>query len=79
MRQLANQPTTKPDQQPVHQPKTTVLGANAIGKKMAFTLLQYPTTEGIPTKWGDAHSPQSREVNTLTLPGYSDKQLKKIG
>ena len=49
------------------------------GLKMAATLLSYPSTQGIPIKCVDTHSLQSGGANVLTLSGYSDTQIQKMG
>jgi hypothetical protein len=49
------------------------------GLKLAATILQYPATQGIPTKQIDTHSLRSRGANTLALLGYSDTQIQKKG
>ena len=46
---------------------------------MAATLLSYPYTQGIPIKHVDAHSLQSGGANALTLSGYLDTQIQKMG
>ncbi len=42
------------------------------GLKMAATMLNYPSTWGIPIKRVDTHSLRSRGTNALALSGYSD-------
>ena len=49
------------------------------GLKMAATLLQYPSTRGIPVARIDTHSLRSGGANALALLGYSDTQIQKMG
>ncbi len=49
------------------------------GLKMAATLLNYPSTRGIPIERIDTHSLCSGGANALTLSGYSDTQIQKMG
>jgi hypothetical protein len=42
------------------------------GLKMAATLLNYPSTWGIPIKRVDTHSLRSGGANALALSGYLD-------
>jgi hypothetical protein len=49
------------------------------GLKMAATLLQYPSTRGIPIVQIDTHSLQSGGANALALSGYTDTQIQKWG
>jgi hypothetical protein len=46
---------------------------------MAATLLQYPSTRGIPVARIDTHSLRSGGANALALLGYSDTQIQKMG
>jgi hypothetical protein len=47
--------------------------------KCAGTTLEYPTSKGIPIAWLDTHSLQSGGANALSLAGYSDTQIQKMG
>jgi hypothetical protein len=47
--------------------------------KVAATLLDYPTAWGIPVDCIDTHSLQSGGANALSLAGYSDTQIQKMG
>jgi hypothetical protein len=50
------------------------------GLKMAATILQYPTTRGIPIARINTHSLCSGGANALALSGYSsDTQIQKMG
>jgi hypothetical protein len=49
------------------------------GLKMAATLLNYPSTQGIPIERINTHSLCSGGANTLALSGYSDTQIQKMG
>ena len=49
------------------------------GLKMGATILQYPTTCGIPIKQIDTHSLHSGGMNTPALSGYSNTQIQKMG
>jgi hypothetical protein len=49
------------------------------GLKMAATLLQYPSTRGIPIACIDTHLLRSGGANALALSGYSDTQIQKMG
>jgi hypothetical protein len=49
------------------------------GLKLAATILQYPTTRGIPIERIDTHSLWSGGANALVLSGYSDTQIQKMG
>ncbi len=49
------------------------------GLKMAATLLQYPSTRGIPIARIDTHSLRSGGANALALSGYTDTQIQKMG
>jgi hypothetical protein len=46
---------------------------------MAATLLQYPSTRGIPIARIDTHLLRSGGANALVLLGYSDTQIQKMG
>jgi hypothetical protein len=43
------------------------------------TVLEYPTGKGIPINCIDTHSLRSGGANALSLSGYSDTQIKKMG
>ncbi len=47
--------------------------------KTAATLLSYPTTKGIPIDRIDTHSLRSGGANALSLSGYSDREIQKMG
>ncbi len=47
--------------------------------KAAATVLEYPMTKGIPIDRIDTHSLQSDGANALSLFGYSDTQIQKMG
>jgi hypothetical protein len=47
--------------------------------KVAATLLDYPTAWGIPVDRIDTHSLRSGGANALSLAGYSDTQIQKMG
>jgi hypothetical protein len=47
--------------------------------KAAATVLEYPTTKGIPIDRIDTHSLRSGGANALSLSGYSDTQIQKMG
>ena len=47
--------------------------------KSAATVLNYPTAKGIPIDCIDTHSLQSGGANALSLAGYSDTQIQKMG
>jgi hypothetical protein len=49
------------------------------GLKLAATILQYPSTRGIPIDQIDTHSLRSGGANELALSGYLDTQIQKIG
>jgi hypothetical protein len=49
------------------------------GLKMAATLLNYPSTRGIPIERIDTHSLRSGGANALALSGYLDTQIQKMG
>ena len=49
------------------------------GLKMAAAILQYPITRGIPVDRVDTHSLRSGGANALSLAGYSDTQIQKMG
>ncbi len=46
---------------------------------MAATLLQYPSTRGIPIARIDMNSLGSGGANALALSGYTDTQIQKMG
>ncbi len=47
--------------------------------KTAATLLSYPMTKGIPIDRVDTHSLCSGGANALSLSGYSDREIQKMG
>ena len=49
------------------------------GIKLAAQTLYYPTTRGIPIQRLDTHSLRGGGANALSLNGYSDTQIQKMG
>ena len=47
--------------------------------KLAAIELQYPTNKGIPVSRINTHSLRSGGANALSLSGYSDTQIQKMG
>ena len=47
--------------------------------KLAASMLKYPTTKGIPIQRINTHSLRSGGANALSLAGYSDTQIQKMG
>lgn len=47
--------------------------------KAAATLLSYPATKGIPIDRIDTHSLRCGGANALSLSGYSDREIQKMG
>jgi hypothetical protein len=47
--------------------------------KAATTVLEYPTAKGIPINQIETHSLRSEGANALSLTGYSDTQIQKMG
>ena len=47
--------------------------------KFATTALNYPYLKGIPIDRLDTHSLRSGGANKLSLAGYSDRDIKKMG
>jgi hypothetical protein len=47
--------------------------------KTAATILEYPTVKGIPIDRIDTHSLRSGGTNALSLAGFSDTQIQKMG
>jgi hypothetical protein len=47
--------------------------------KVAATALDYPTPKGIPTDRVDTHSLRCGGANALSLAGYLDTQIQKMG
>ncbi len=47
--------------------------------KVVATALDYPTAKGVPIDRIDTHSLQSGGANALSLAGYSDTQIQKMG
>jgi hypothetical protein len=51
----------------------------SVGLKAAATSLNYPVEKGIPIDRIDTHSLRSGGANALSLAGYSDRQIQKMG
>jgi hypothetical protein len=51
----------------------------SIALKAAAATLDYPTAKGIPINCIDTHSLRSGGANALSLAGYSDTQIQKMG
>jgi hypothetical protein len=49
------------------------------GLKLAATILQYPSTRGIPIERINTHALRGGRANVLALSGYSDTQIQKMG
>jgi hypothetical protein len=49
------------------------------GLKRAATVLDYPIAKGIPIERIDTHSLRSGGANALSLAGFSDTQIQKMG
>jgi hypothetical protein len=49
------------------------------GLKMAAAILQYPVMQGIPVDWVNTHSLPGSGANALSLAGYLDTQIQKMG
>lgn len=47
--------------------------------KMAATMLNYPTVKNIPVDRVDTHSLRGGGANALSLSGYSDREIMKMG
>ncbi len=47
--------------------------------KVAASVLDYPIAKGIPIGRIDTHSLRSGGANALSLAGYSDTQIQKMG
>ncbi len=47
--------------------------------KLTATALDYPATRGIPVERIDTHSLRIGGANALSLAGYSDRQIQKMG
>ena len=47
--------------------------------KVAATMLHYPSKKGIPIQRINTHSLRSGGANTLSISGYSDTQIQKMG
>jgi hypothetical protein len=47
--------------------------------KQAAQLLNYPSLKGIPIQRIDTHSLRSGGANALSLAGYSDREIQKMG
>ena len=50
-----------------------------VALKLAATAMEYPTTRGIPIDRIDTHSLRIGGANALSLAGYSDRQIQKMG
>jgi hypothetical protein len=50
-----------------------------VALKWVATVLDYPISKGIPIKWIDTHSLRSGGANALSLAGFSDTQIQKMG
>ena len=61
--------------------KRKYLNANNMSAalKFATTALKYPYLKGIPMDIVDIHSLKSGGANALSLAGYSDKDILKMG
>ncbi len=46
---------------------------------MAARILHYPSQKGIPIDRIDTHSLRSGGANALSLSGYSDREIQKMG
>ena len=46
---------------------------------MAAAALDYPSSKGIPIERIDTHSLRCGGANALSLSGYSDRQIQKMG
>jgi hypothetical protein len=51
----------------------------SIALKAAATILDYPRAKGVLINCINTHSLQSGGANTLSLAGYSDTQIQKMG
>jgi hypothetical protein len=51
----------------------------SIALKAVATVLEYPTAKGILINRIDTHSLRSGGANALSLSGYSDTQIQKMG
>ena len=47
--------------------------------KAAAQILQYPARKGIPIDRVDTHSLRSGGANVLSLSGYSNREIQKVG
>lgn len=47
--------------------------------RLAAELLHYPSLKGIPIDRIDTHSLRSGGANTLSLSGYTDQEIQKMG
>jgi hypothetical protein len=50
-----------------------------VALNQAATVLDYPIAKGIPIKRIDTHSLRSGGANNLSLAGFSDTQIQKMG
>ena len=51
----------------------------SLALKMAAQLLDYPAAKGIPIHRVDTHSLRGGGANALSLAGYSDREIQKMG
>lgn len=51
----------------------------SMGLKSAATTLNYPEEKDIPIELVDTHSLRGGGANALSLAGYSDREIQKIG
>ncbi len=51
----------------------------SVGLKAAATTLNYPVEKGIPIELVDTHSLRGGGANALSLAGYSDREIQKMG
>jgi hypothetical protein len=51
----------------------------SVALKRAATVLDYPTAKGIPINQIDTHSLRSSRANALSLAGFLDTQIQKMG
>ncbi len=50
-----------------------------VALKLAATILEYPTVKGKPIDRIDTHSLRSGGANVLSLAGFSDTEIRKMG
>ena len=51
----------------------------SVGLKAAATTLNYPVEKEIPIELVDTHSLRGGSANALSLAGYSDREIQKMG